>query len=177
MDTTAVELAGAELRYRGFSRTGQANVFAPEVPDYDTIAGTGQRWLDLVGYHTRFGEVGELLGEVDDRYVIMNAGDELALGFRAPPPVRDGWVRDYVLKGDGWIKDGDFNTGFSRTVLPLPAHDDPAYATPPGRLEDDPVYRRHAEDWIRYHTRYVTPDRFRAPLRGRASGGGPASDG
>ena len=31
-------------------------------------------------------------------------------------------VRDFVLVGDGWVKDGDFNTTFSRTVLPLPTH-------------------------------------------------------
>ena len=42
------------------------------------------RWRDLVGYYTRFGDVRELLRGVDDRYVIMNAGDELRLAFPAP---------------------------------------------------------------------------------------------
>ena len=170
LETRRLGLETAELRHRGFSRTSVANAFSPEVPDYDAVVGTGQRWLDLVGYYTRFGEVGELLAQVDDRYVIMNAGEEIALGFSAPAPPPEGWRRDYVLIGDGWIKDGDFNTGFSTTVLPLPSHDDPGYATPPGRIEDDPVYRRHPADWQRYHTRYVTPDRFRDPLRGGTQG-------
>ena len=40
----------------------------------------------------------------------MNAGDELRLRFpEAPPPAR-GLVRDFVVVGDGWVKDGDYNT-------------------------------------------------------------------
>ena len=46
------------------------------------------RWLDLEGYHTRFGDVRELLAGVDDRYVIMNAGDEMRLRFREAPAAR-----------------------------------------------------------------------------------------
>ena len=82
----------------------------------------------------------------------------------APPP---GWKRDFVLVGDGWEKDGDYNTGFSQTVLPLPSHDKPHYGagTTSLALEDDPVYQRHREDWQRYHTRYVTPRRFLNGLR------------
>ena len=52
-------------------------------------------------------------------------------------------MRDFVLIGDGWNKDGDYNTAFSKTVLPLPSHAQPSYDTPPGELEDDPVYRQH----------------------------------
>ena len=47
---------------------------------------------------------------VDDRYVIMNAGDELLLRFPAAPPPAPGMVRDFVAVSDGWVKDGDFNT-------------------------------------------------------------------
>ena len=66
---------------------------------------------------------------------------------------------------DGWEKDGDYNTSFSRTVLPLPTHRTGRYDTPPGQLEDDPVYRQHAHDFAEYHTRYVTPDNLRDALR------------
>ena len=155
----------AELRYRGFSVVQAADRSSPELPQYDALEGTAPRWRDLIGYYTRFGDVRELLQAVDDRYVILNAGDELVLRFVAPPPPPAGWRRDFVLIGDGWNKDGDYNTTFSKTVLPLPAHDQPDYTTPPGHLEDDPVYRRHAEDWQRYHTRYITPQRFHEALR------------
>lgn len=154
----------ADLRYRGFSAVTEKDKTSPELPDYETLEGTAPRWQDLVGYHTRFGDVRELLETVDDRYVIMNAGDEMRFLFPEAGPVPEGWVRDYVLIGDGWEKDGDLNTLFSKTVLPLPSHDNPEYNTPPTRLEDDPVYQRHKEDWQTYHTRYVTPERFRRAL-------------
>jgi hypothetical protein len=97
--------------------------------------------------------------------VIVNAGDEMQLRFTAPSPPPDGWVRDFVLIGDGWIKDGDYNSAFSKTVLPLPYHGLKNYTVPPGRLEDDPLYRRHPQDWQEYHTRFVTPDAFVRALR------------
>jgi hypothetical protein len=86
----------------------------------------------------------------------MNAGDEISLRFseQAPPP--PGWVRDYVIAGDGWIKDGDYNTTYSRTVQPLPYHAKNEYNQAPGSLEDEWVYRKHPEDWQNYHTRYVS---------------------
>jgi tetratricopeptide (TPR) repeat protein len=162
LETRRMEAGEAELRYRGFSRTSSPRGDAPETPRYSPIASVGQRWRDLAGYYTRFGNVRDLLRGVDDRYVIMNAGDELALRFPAQPPVKPGWRRDFVLVGDGWEKDGDFNTEFSATVLPLPAHGARPYdsARSPGRLEDDAVYQRHRTDWEVYHTRYVSPESF-----------------
>ena len=47
-------------------------------------------------------------------------------------------VRDYVLIGDGWVKDGNFNTAFPTTIIPLPDHKMHDYVTPPTTLEDDP---------------------------------------
>jgi hypothetical protein len=165
--TTRLPPSSAELAFRGYSQTTSPRGEAPETPNYEKVANTTQRWRDLVGYYTRFGDVRPLLADVDDRYVIMNAGDELRLRFaeQAPPPA--GWRRDFVLIGDGWEKDGDYNTGHSDTVLPLPSHDRPDYGAGVTRLTlaDDPVYRRHAEDWTEYHTRYVTPQGFVKGLR------------
>jgi tetratricopeptide (TPR) repeat protein len=154
----------AELRYRGYSRTEQKNQSSPELPSY-TLEGTAPRWRDLEGYYTRFGDVRELLLDVDDRYVIMNAGDELKLRFAASPPPA-GVVRDFVMVTDGWEKDGDFNTTFSRTVLPLPTHSNARYDRAPRTLEDDPVYQRHPGDFATFHTRYVGPGAVRDALRG-----------
>lgn len=164
--TKVVSLAPstAELRFRGFSEMRSADGSSPETPDYERIASTGQRWRDLVGYYTRFGDVRELLAETDDRVVITNAGDELLLRFAEQPAPPAGWARDYVLVGNGWIKDGDYNSEFSKTVLPLPSRDQEYYTTPPTRLEDDPVYRRHPQDWENFHTRYITPQVFKGGL-------------
>jgi len=143
----------------------QANDSSPELPHYDRVEAMEQGWRDLIGYYTRYGDVRELLAAVDDRYVIMNAGDEITMRFRAPAGPPEGWKRDFVWVSDGWVKDGDFNTRFSKTVLPLPSHAMKSYDRPPGRLEDDPVYRRFPRDWEVYHTRYVTPRCFEKGLR------------
>ena len=164
MTVQSVPLARARLYYRGFSQVAEADASSPEVPDYHALSGTSQLWRDLVGYYTRYGDVKPLLAQVDDRYVIVNAGDEIQLQFEALQGPGE-QVRDFVLKGDGWVKDGDYNTAFSTTVLPLPAHGVLTYDRAPKTLEDDPVFKRNAEDWQRFHTRYVTPERFDSALR------------
>ncbi|MGC2403642.1 MAG: FG-GAP-like repeat-containing protein [Acidobacteriaceae bacterium] len=162
---TRLDPSLADLHYRGYSVVRQANPSSPEIPDYSRIASSKQIWRDLEGYYTRYGDVRELLASIDDRYVIMNAGDEIALHFPEQPPPPDGWVRDYVIAGDGWIKDGDYNTVYSRTVEPLPYHAQAEYNRPPGILEDEWVYRHHPQDWQNYQTRYVTPDPVDEELR------------
>ena len=162
---THLDPQAADLHYRGFSAIHQANASSPEIPDYNQLTATTQVWRDLEGFYTRYGDVRELLAATDDRYVIMNAGDELALRFAAPPPPAPGWVRDYVITGDGWVKDGDYNSTFSRTVQPLPYHARAEYDTPPGALEDEWVYRHHPQDWQNFQTRYVSADTFRNALR------------
>jgi len=165
LKTTTLDPELADLHHRGYSVITQANASSPEVPDYNRLSSSKQMWRDLIGYYTRFGDVRELLRRPDDRYVIMNAGDEMSFRFAAPPAPPSGWVRDFVIAGDGWIKDGDYNSTFSKTVLPLPYHAKNLYITPPGRLEDEWVYQHHPEDWQTYHTRYVTPDVFQNAMR------------
>jgi hypothetical protein len=109
-----------------------------------------------------------LLERIDDRYAMLSAGDEIALKFKALAGPPAGSKRDFIWVSDGWVKDGDFNTRFGGTVLPLPSHDATSYDIPPGRLEDDPVYKKHPQDWQEYQTRYVTPEFFERGLRGRA---------
>src|SRR5262249_13424420 len=86
-----LDLASADLAYRGYSVTEQPSSSEPERPRY-ALDGTGQRWRDLEGYYTRYGDVRELLKTVDDRYVIMNAGDELRLRFPEGPTPAKGFV-------------------------------------------------------------------------------------
>jgi hypothetical protein len=157
--------ATADLHYRGYSVINQLNASSPEVPHYNQMSSSKQVWRDLIGYYTRFGDVRELLEKIDDRYVIMNAGDEMTFRFPAQSAPPAGWVRDYIVIGDGWIKDGDYNSTFSKTVLPLPYHAKQEYTTAPGKLEDEWAYKLHPEDWQKYHTRYVTPDVFLNALR------------
>jgi tetratricopeptide (TPR) repeat protein len=162
---TSLNPVRQELRYRGYSEWYRPDSVSPKLPNYGEISGTQPRWRDLEGYHTRFGDVSELLEEIDDRYVIMNAGDEMILEYEALEDPKEGWTRTFVFVSDGWVKDGDYNTEASRTVEPLPYHGQSDYEyLSSGTLYDDPVFQRHREDWIHYHTRYVTPEPFRSAL-------------
>jgi tetratricopeptide (TPR) repeat protein len=162
---TSLNPVRQELRYRGYSEWYRPDSVSPKLPNYSEISGTHPRWRDLEGFHTRFGDVSELLAEIDDRYVIMNAGDEMILEFEALDEPEEGWTRTFVFVSDGWVKDGDYNTEASRTVEPLPYHGQSDYEyLRTGNLFDDPVFQRHREDWIQYHTRYVTPEPFRSAL-------------
>ncbi|WP_340105669.1 FG-GAP-like repeat-containing protein [Rhodohalobacter sp. 8-1] len=154
-----------DLRYRGYSEWVREDSVSPMLPVYDEISSSHQRWRDLMGYHTRFGDVSELLGEIDDRYVIMNAGDEMQLEFEYPGEPAPGYTRSFVFVSDGWVKDGDYNTEASKTVTPLPFHGQTDYEYGTNRnLTEDPVYKRHKGDWVNFHTRFVTPDPFRTAL-------------
>jgi hypothetical protein len=77
------------------------------------------------------------------------------------------------MVGDGWVKDGDYNPGFSRTVLPLPTHASGRYDRQLTRLEDDPVFRKHPQDFAEYHTRWVSSESVRDALRGSIEGQSP----
>lgn len=157
-------LAAANLCFRGFSLITQANLSSPEVPHYDVVQESVLRWDDQEGYATRYGDVRELLENVDDRYVITSPGDELRLKFPVLPPPAAGLRRDFVLICDGWVKDADYSTTFSKTILPLPYHGMKDYVLPPTTLEADHAYQLHPDDWRTYQTRYVTPQYFESAL-------------
>lgn len=95
----------------------------------------------------------------------LSPSQRRGLRFPAPAPPPADWTWDPVLIGGGWVKDGSYNTAFSRTVLPLPAHSRPAYNTPPRRLASDPVYLAHRKDWQTYQTRWVSPQQFREGMK------------
>jgi hypothetical protein len=153
----------AELRFRGFSRViVHPQRRQPEWFVYDDVR-TVSMWDPTPGLYTRYGEVAELLAEVDDRFAVFGAGDELALRFDAAalPPLPAGWRRDFLLFVDGWAKDGDHNTAFARSVEPLPHHGMPEYPYGPEHaFPDGPEHRRWREE---YQTRPAL--RLTRPLR------------
>ncbi len=125
-------MESGDLHLRGFSK----NIVSedrdqPERFDYDAVSAASQ-WNPTPGFYTRYGDVTELIGAVDDRPVVMGSGDEMRLSFRADSlaPPRTGWKRDYLLKVDGWAKDRDANTAFSQSVEPLPFHAMSSYPYP-----------------------------------------------
>lgn len=160
---TALVPEVADLGYRGFSRPViHPRREQPESFDYQSWMPV-RMWNPTPGLYTRYGGVGELLGAVDDRFVIMGSGDEIRLSFAASelPPLPAGWERDFQLEVDGWAKDGDANTAYSQSVEPLPFHGMSRYPYPPDEaFPDDPVHRRWREE---YNTRPAL--RLLRPLR------------
>jgi Flp pilus assembly protein TadD len=150
----------ANLHYRGFSRLyRKGGRYGPHWFDYGDVD-TSPRWSDLEGLYTRYGDVRPLLEDADDMYVVLNAGDEITIEFDVSqaPVLGDGWRRDFLLYTDGWIKDGDLNTGTGDRVEPLPFHAQTRYPYGPEEsYPDDDAHRRYLEE---YQTRRVTADRF-----------------
>ena len=144
-----------DLHYRGFSKMYRPTSHAPHLFDYNEVE-TEEQWRDLAGHYTRYGEVTSLLEEIDDMYVILNAGDEMTVEFDKTrlPPLKEGWERDFILYSDGWDKDGDINTLSSQTVAPLPFHDMSAYPYPDA--EKYPQTPEHLRYQLEYNTRRVT---------------------
>ena len=154
MQITELPAHNANLHYRGFSEMYRPTPHAPHMFNYEKVLKEAQ-WRDLAGNYTRYGDVTPLLERIDDMYVIMNAGDEMTVEFDAAklPPLKNGWVRDFILFSDGWDKDGDINTLFSQTVGPLPFHGMSAYPYPKG--ENYPNDLEHLRYQLEYNTRRV----------------------
>ncbi|MEK7728533.1 MAG: FG-GAP-like repeat-containing protein, partial [candidate division KSB1 bacterium] len=160
---TALEPESADLHYRGFSKVTRATPYSPHVPNYHTMS-TEQKWRDLTGAYTRYGEVAPLLLQSDSKYVIMNAGDEMTLAFDATalPALSPGWKRDFIFYNDGWVKDGDLNTAHGQTVEPLPFQEMKAY--PYGAEEAYPKDEEHSLFLKKFNTRTVNAEAFKRLL-------------
>jgi tetratricopeptide (TPR) repeat protein len=150
---TALEAVQADLRLRGFSKVLlDPRREQPESYDYSEWRPAAM-WNPVPGLYTRFGDVRELVANVDDRLVLMGSGDELRLAFDASrlPPLPAGWRRDFLFLVDGWSKDADANTAFGDSVEPLPFHGMSRYPYAPGEhFPDDAAHRA----WrAKYNTR------------------------
>ena len=162
-----IPLQSARLDYHGYSASyHKGGPFGPQWFDYDRTT-SGQKWRDLTGYYTRYGDVTPLLRQADDQYIIADGGDEVTIRFdarRLPPPA-PGWKRDFLIYSEGWVKDGDLNTAYGQTVEPLPFHAMPSY--PYGAGVSYPADPAHLAYRHQYNTRLVTDDAFLNALRGK----------
>lgn len=145
-----LELASADLHYRGFSALLPREPDQPHWFDYDQVR-VAPNWPRLEGPFTRFGDVTELLVADDDRMVVMVSGDEVKLKFTPPSePLPEGWVRDYVLHSTGWDKDADLNTLEGQGSLPLPFMKQTEYPAAVEQWDEaQEVWRKNAETLTR----------------------------
>ncbi|MFB3787453.1 MAG: FG-GAP-like repeat-containing protein [bacterium] len=142
----------ADLRYGGYARCYDLAQDGPHWFDYNTLT-TNARWDYHRGFFTRFGDVTPLLTAFDDRYVIMQHGDEAAVRFQAPPSETPGDVT-YFLHAVGWVKDLDYSTAYSQQVEPLPFRGMSAY--PFGPDEEYPLTDENLQYMVEYNTREFT---------------------
>lgn len=146
----ALPPVSADLHYRGFSEVkSDPNHLVPDFFDYARLMRTAP-WNPAAGFYTRYGRVGSLLRRSDDRLVTMASGDELTVKFSARnlPPLKSGWKRDFFLYALGYAKDGEPNTDFSRTVLPMPFRAMSNYPPSPGSPAPfDASYREYLRQY------------------------------
>ena len=144
----------ADLHWRGYpEHTSIKGTFAFRY-HYDRLDPYTD-WGTHAGAFTRFGPVSDLLGEVDDRFVIMGHGDELTMEVAANafPPLGEGMSRTFLFYSDGFGKDMDFHSAASLTVGPLPFHGMSRYPYP--ATESYPASPEHVEYVLEYNTRRV----------------------
>jgi uncharacterized delta-60 repeat protein len=103
------------------------------------------------GNFTRFGEVGELVTNRDDKYVVMNYADKLDLTFPALPALGPGMTRGFILKADNYYK--EFKQ--YKYLEPLPFHGMSDY--PPPTPEAYPTDEDHNQYRLLYNTRVFSP--------------------
>jgi hypothetical protein len=140
---TRLPISAAQLHFRGFSRVHvDPGRRQPEFFEYGIVSPLSN-WNPTPGLYTRYGDVRDLVEEIDDRMVIMGSGDELQLSYDGAPllPLPPGWSRDFLLLVDGWAKDADANTAFSQNVEPLPFHGMTSYPYPASEaFPADPIH-------------------------------------
>lgn len=164
--TSILDPVAADLHYRGFSKSyRKGGRYGPHWFDYSDVS-REPRWRDLTGSYTRYGDVLPLLKESDNKYIITNAGDEATVSFSASgfPSLPQGWKRDFLIRSVGWVKDGDLNTAFGKTVLPLPFHGMKSY--PPSESDiypNDPELQKYNRE---YNTRIITSENYLNAVKG-----------
>ena len=164
--SSVLKPVSADMHYRGFSRSfRKGGRYGPHWFDYSSVD-KEPKWRDLTGNYTRYGDVLPLLTESDNKYIISNAGDETSVKFNATglPELKKGWSRDFMIHSVGWVKDGDLNTAYGNTVLPLPFHGMKNYPPSAGdTYPGDPALQKYIRE---YNTRIVSPDRFINAIKG-----------
>jgi tetratricopeptide (TPR) repeat protein len=151
---TRLAPVSANLNWRGFSAQTSPDGREPYLYDYARVS-YASPWKVFTGRYTREGDVGELVREGDDMFVISRPGDELSLSFdaNALAPLPRGWTRTFLLYADGYSKEMDINSASPEQVAPLPFRRMREY--PYKWPETYPHTPAHLDYLERYNTRIV----------------------
>jgi Tfp pilus assembly protein PilF len=158
-----VPLADAALDFLGYPREIRLKPASDITYSYKQRSMTGP-YAHAAGNYTRYGDVHDLLGKSDDRFVVFSSGEGVKLDFdpRKLPPLPAAWIRDYFFYADGFEKDMDFYAAHAFTVEPLPRHTLVPYPYPEG--QEYPADDSHLGYELNYNTR-PRSDRLPEDLR------------
>ncbi len=161
-----VPLVKAQLRFHGYPRSQEGSTPGDLSYRYEDVSLTGP-YSREIGAYTRYGDVTSLLRQVDDRFVILGSGEEIAVDFDPTtlPSLPPGWKRDYFFFADGYEKDMDFYAAEANTVDPLPFSAMEIYPSSRNYPDDS----AHIDYQLEYNTRFVTnpaPRSFRYHYHG-----------
>jgi parallel beta-helix repeat protein len=135
--------SSARMRFRGYSQSIGENSL-----DYnDVSSSTG--FHDAAGDFTKYGDVLPLLTSTDDKYVIMNHGDEISVSFPYHP-ASEGMQRDFMLYSWDYYKQATDTNG--STVLPLPFKAMSSYPYPADEsYPSDEDHQKYLAEWNTRH--------------------------
>lgn len=164
LQTTRLNVASAELEYRGFSAREPVRPHSPERFDYSVVE-AGPWWPPMRGRFTSYGPVTSLLTAQDHQMVVMGSGDQMAVVFEplaSDPP--EGWTRDYLLYSVGWDKDADLNTRHGQYTEPLPFAGMTDYPYGPDDMNwSTPELQEYQENYLQRSSRWY--EFWTAPFR------------
>jgi hypothetical protein len=149
-----VKLERAALGFHGYPRQIEDQPPGNVKYVYEDVSYTGP-YARQAGTYTRYGDVGPLLSDFDDRLVVLGSGEEVALDFDpgSLPPLPPGWTRDYFFLANGYEKDMDFYAAEGNTVDPLPFR---AMGTYPYPGKTFPLDEEHLDYLLEYNTRHIS---------------------
>ena len=142
-----VAAQNATLRTSGYPREYSPDGRLPLLYDYG-LMDPAIDFKSMRGDYTRLGDVAPLLGEADDRYVIMGRAEEIVLRYPVPERSVTLTERTCILDSVGWCKDMDLYTAFPHTVAPLPFLGMSMFPYPPSeRFPHDGLHRDWQRTW------------------------------
>jgi hypothetical protein len=150
--------------YIGVDTTPQQNLKIREISATSaTLTQIFETESPSTGNFTRFGDVTELMRNVDDKFVIGRRGDEIQLKFNSAElgDVPPGMERDYFFIASCWFKSPGLPY-LAFTVDPIPFHAMSAFPYPP--TESYPQDAAHLSYLREYNTRTIPVPRTQLTL-------------
>lgn len=146
---TEMPLSLAKVQYHGYPQQLDGETRGDLSYNYENVSATGP-FIKQRGSYTQYGNVTDLLLNVDDHYVIFGSGEEIDAEFStgALPVLPQGWKRDYFFYANGFVKDMDFYEASPFTVADMPFHGMSAYPYPAiEHFPDDAGTLKYRLDW------------------------------